>query len=285
MPMQSVRALAATIEDTGETWTSWFYKTGGPSNAGAKRWLDASMGAGTPKYNAYVGSQGEATALVGTRNNSIYVGPGIDAGKTRYLHSVQMICAIANLAPSTWMLLDYLLCYPLIDGDSTDQQDMVQTDAIPRYASGQVMIVCTTPAVTDAQATMIYTNEAGVAGRSTQVNLRFQNQVGHILSGPNTAQAPLTPFVTLQSGDAGVKSIESITLATPLGGFAAAVIVQPVTTWTIPDNNLFCEVNPFKDKAVLPEIRNGAYLNLIYLQLGAAVTALPIMGHLQFVWS
>lgn len=285
MPMQSVRALAATIEDTGEAWTSWFYKTGGPNNGGVKRWLDASMGAGTPKYNAYVGSQGEATAIFGSRNNGIYVGPAIDAGKKRYLHSVQMICAIANLAPSTWMLLDYLLCYPLIDGDSTDPQIMVQADAIPRYDSGQVMIVCTTPAAADAQATMIYTNQDGVAGRSTTINLRFQVNVGHIFSGPNTAVAPLTPFVALQSGDTGVKLIESITLATPLGGFVAAVIVRPITTWTIPDNAIFCEVNLFKDKAVLPEIRDGAYLNLIYLQLGSAVTALPIMGHLQFVWS
>jgi hypothetical protein len=44
------------------------------------------------------------------------------------------------------------------------------------------------------------------------------------------------------------------------------------------------EINQLIHRANVPEIPNGSYLNFIYCPLGAASSAVPLRGYLQFVW-
>lgn len=278
--MLSLQSLSDALEN-GREWTSWFHKTGGPSSVGVTRWADFSMGAGTPKYNAYVGAQLQFTPMQGLGNEGIYLGPD-QPGYLRHLVTAQIMTGQTTLAPATFMLLDYLGFYPLIDGDSTDQQDMVNAVPLPRHSGGQVMLVCTTPTAVDVSGTMSYTNDQGVSGRSATFALQFSTFVGCILSAHTTANAAKAPFLPLAAGDTGVRSIQSITLNGAAGGFFAAVIVKPVLTVPMREA-ITVEVQPIVQKAQYPIIQDGAYLNWIYLVGGSGV-ATPFRGNLQFAW-
>jgi hypothetical protein len=286
----NVRKLADAIEDNGQNWTSWFHKTSGPTGFGAGRWADMSMGAGTPKYNAYVGSQLQATPLINQGNDGIYLGPSPAAGMSKFITGLQLQSAVTNLAPSSWVLCDYLMFYPLVDGDSTDQQDMDNTALLPRYADGDgvmAMVVCTTPAASDAPCTFTYTNSDGVAGRTVTTMLSFTNVTGCIMS--TTANVASTnaraAFLPLANGDRGVRAIESAALLSALGGFFAIVLVKPMTTAVLPENVVACESTELIHKARVRKVDAGAYLNFIYCPLGAGSGAFPLRGHIQFAWS
>lgn len=76
----------------------------------------------------------------------------------------------------------------------------------------------TTNGAPNTGITVSYTNSAGTAGRT-----------GTITSFPATAKAGTFELVNLAAGDVGVRSVESITLTTSLGGGAAGLVAyRPV---------------------------------------------------------
>lgn len=288
MSFPGVRALANSL-DTGATWTSWIHKTGGPTAGTAGRWCDASMGAGIPKYNAYVGAQLAATALANEGNAGIYLGPAPGAGKTKHLNSLQLQSTSTTLAPAWFVLADYLMFYPLVDGDSTDQQDMDNTATLPRYASGdgvQCMVVVTTPMAASATATVSYTNQAGASGRLSTFAIIASTNVGVIASssGASAAAGSVSAFIPLAGGDTGIRSIESITLLAGAGGFFSLVLVKPMATLQLRENVTASEVTQLTQRANLPQVFDGAYLNYLYItnQTGTPVT---LRGFVEFAWS
>lgn len=285
--LTGVRALADAL-DNGATWTSWIHKTGGPTAGTAGSWCDASMGAGIPKYNAYVGSQLTATALSNEGNAGIYLGPDPGAGLTRHINALQLQSTSTTLAPAWFVLADYLLFYPLVDGDSTDQQDMSNSATLPRYADGagvQCMVVVTTPMAANAVATVSYTNQAGVTGRTSTFQVIGSTNVGVIASSSNSSGAAgsVGPFIPLTSGDTGIRSIESITLASGAGGFFALVLVRPLAHLQLRENVTATEIMQLPQRATLPRVFDGAYLNFIYItnQTGVPTT---LRGFVEFAW-
>lgn len=285
--LTGVRALATAL-DNGATWTSWIHKTGGPTAGTAGRWCDASMGAGIPKYNAYVGSQLTATALANDGNAGIYLGPDPGAGLTRHINALQLQSTSTTLAPAWFVLADYVLFYPLVDGDSTDQQDMSNSATLPRYADGagvQCMVVVTTPMAANAVATVSYTNQAGVAGRTSTFQVIASTNVGVIASSSDSSGAAgsVGPFIPLASGDTGIRSIESITLASGAGGFFALVLVRPLAHLQLRENVTATEIMQLPQRATLPRVFDGAYLNFIYItnQTGTPTT---LRGFVEFAW-
>ncbi len=289
MALNSVRALAQSLDDDGKTWRQWLYKTGGPASFGAGRWGDLSMGAGIPKYNAYVGTQFEATQRFGAANDGIYLGPTMANGEERYLSSMLLQSSSTTLAPAFFLLCDYLLFYPLVDGDDTAQQDLDNVAALPRYATGEgvrCMVVCTTPMVANAVLTVSYTNAAGVSGRTSTSRLLFSTAVGCIVSAADSSGAAgsAAPFIPLAAGDTGIRSIESVTLTTPCGGFFALVLVKPLTQVVLRESSMPVEVQFVPQHGcVVPKVYDGAYLNFIYLA-GQNGTAVPLRGALDFAW-
>jgi hypothetical protein len=287
MPFRNVAALAASASE-GKLWTSFIHKTGGPASFSANRWGDMSMGAGTPKYNAYVGTQFAATPLIGNGNDGIYAGPALLAGETRHLHRMMLQSTSTTLHPATFLLCDYLMHYPLIDGDDTAQQDLDNTATLPRYTDGagvQMMGVITTPMAANAVMTVSYTNQAGVSGRTSTSAALFGTVVGTVLSAANssTAANSASPFLPLASGDTGVRSIESVTLSSGAGGFFALVLVKPIAQLSLREGVTANEVEQLRQRGSVPEIKAGAYLNLIYCTAQAG-TAVTLRGEFDFVW-
>ena len=78
MPFRSVREVADAVEQ-GRHHTQHFIRTGFNGAFGVGNVFgDASIGSGSPNYNAYLGNALEATQMIGAGNRSIYVGPGIN---------------------------------------------------------------------------------------------------------------------------------------------------------------------------------------------------------------
>jgi hypothetical protein len=285
MAFNRIVDIAKAQAETGATWTSFVHKNSGPAASNAALWVDTSMGAGTPKYNAYVGAQYESTPLIGAGNFGIYTGGDQDDDK--YLSEILLQSTVASHSLSTYILCDYLMFYPLVDMDSTDQQDMDNVAPLPRYADGagvRIMAVVTTPVSTFGTVTITYTNQDGVGSRTaTFYPTGFAVAVGNISHGVTSNQvASSHPFVTLQSGDTGVRSIESITNSSPPGGFMAFVLVKPLATVGLTEATTATETNFIKDKVTMPRIYNGAYLGFVS---GGTIRVSGIFrAALTFIW-
>lgn len=287
--MGFVHAVAfADAQEAGQEWFSYFHKTGSPVLPAAGWSADLSMAAGTPKYNAYVGTQGEGTPMVGAGNFGLYL-PPIPAGKTRHLAEINIGTPSATFAPATFWLCDYLYCYPLTDMDSLDPQVMDNGVApVPRYADGagvQCMVVTTTPQTAVAQCNVSYTNSAGVAGRTSTIYTAVSN-TGNIQGAQQSAggAGSMSPFIPLASGDLGIRTIDSVTMLASGGGFTALVLVRPIAEIKIREQNTVAEINYLISKRTLPRILDGACLNWVFSS-GATAISSVVRGYVKTVWN
>lgn len=285
MSFQNVSTFTSAAEN-GAEWFSYFHKTGSPALPAAGWCADLSMAAGTPKYNAYVGTQGEGTPMFGSGNFGLYL-PPLPTGQTRHISEINIGTVSATFAPATFWLCDYLYSYPLTDMDSTDPQVMDNSVApVPRYADGrgvQAMVITTTPQSAVAQCNINYTNHAGVSNRLSTVYTAISN-TGNIQGAQQSAAGPgsMSPFIPLDSGDAGIRTIDTVTMLASGGGFTALVLVRPLAEIKIREQNTVAEINYLITKRQLPRVLDGACLNFVF-QSGAAAISSVIRGYVKTV--
>lgn len=278
----------ASTETTGANWTQFFHKTGSPVSPAAGWWSDLSMAAGTPKYNAYVGTQNEGTPMIGSGNNGIFLGPAPSAGQTKHINAINIQSASATFAPAEFILCDYLYAYPLTDMDNTDYVTMDNTVAtVPRYADGKgvmAMLVTTTPQTAVAPCTITYTNSDGVSGRTTTIYTAVSNtgnlQCSQAATGATRA---MSPFIPLASGDNGIRTIDAVQMGSPAGGFTAVVLVKPLCNIMLREQNTVAEIDYFINRPSLPRVYDGAYLNFIFSSGVTAISSV-IRGQVDFDW-
>jgi hypothetical protein len=96
------------------------------------------------------------------------------------------------------------------------------------------------------------------------------------------------PFLPLQGGDTGIKSIESFTwsggTAYTGSGVIALVIARPLLDIHIPATGVFSERDLVNQLPSLPQVQDGACLAWMLFGTGATTTASPVMGAIDFVW-
>lgn len=278
--------LVDALTDDGQSWIGSFRKV--PSQATtAGVWADLSMAAGKPAPQYYAAAPLEAATLDGAK--------GLDHGrdvapKRKFLANSLVMGANANVNTATsFMFADLLLYYPFIDTDSLDTQELAQTATLPRYTTGdgvQMMLVALAPYIAGGSITVNYTNQDGTPGRSTgAVALNSAGAIANLMtSGSTTGGAG--PFLPLQSGDRGVRSVESVTCSAPNAGLAALVLVKPLATTQLADASLqsCAEKDHLLEGGMLmPRIEDGAYLSLL-AQTGASIATQQIMGTITTVW-
>ncbi len=198
---------------------------------------------------------------------------------------------VANTAfPANMMLLDYVGFYPLIDLDNTDPQDFDNTQVPLRYTDGslQVMVVCTTPqsALSPQQCLMTYINQDDETDVATfyvqaanigQVNVTSANITG--------VTATASPFVPLGPRSSGVKRVTQIQMMNSAGGFAAFVLVKPLTQVHVPEIITPVELDLVIHRQPVPEVLHGAYLNMIYSPCSAGTVSGIVRGQIDFIRS
>lgn len=283
----SLRTIGDIVNacSNGQTWSSFVHKTTTPT-PGAGYWGDMSMGAGTPIYNAYVGGQYEATQLIGSKNQGIHTGATPPAGMEKYLAQIGVMTpTITNGPPMSLHINDYLMCYPLIDGDSLDQQDMINEVSLPRYTDGvgvRAFIVVTTPMTGTGTTTIGYTDCDDV-DRTMTIGLIGSGTVGVIVgnSSSSTSANAKAPFIPIDGR--GLKRINYVTNLSSMGGFFCIVLCRPLTRIHIREGGVWTEHCLISQKLMLPRIYDGAYLNMLALT-SASGNPSTIRGQFDFVW-
>jgi hypothetical protein len=229
-------------------------------------------------YDVVLGSLGSGTQKLLELPNSV-----------EYLYRLSAISLTTTAVPLPAILCDYLLYYPFVDMSVTDAQPMIVGETLSRYADGdgvQMMAVEVATQVGGVSFNVTYTNSDGVAGRvSRTVTCNTQISIGTIITTAQATAGCAGPFIPLQSGDTGVRSIESITFLSGDVGLITLVLVKPLATLGIyditgPSEKDFLTHTP----GSLPVIKDDAYLNLIVYPVGTLASA-PIFGTIETVFT
>lgn len=259
-----------------------------PSQASAAgAWFDLSMSPGNPPAQYYIGGLLTSTVLARSTDGGLQHGANVSPS-TKYLRSVTAMTATATALPMPMILCDYLMVYPFVDMSVTDQQDMINTNTLTRYTDGkgvQVMAVLTNAGTGLQYFTFTYTNSDGVSGRvSPQVRMSSNTAVGTIVSSHQQQfETSGNPFMPLQEGDSGVRSIESVTMLGADTGLFALVLVKPLLWTQINEITAPYEKDALVIGGEIPRIYDDAFLSFLALPRGT-LAATALVGDIKVVW-
>lgn len=278
-------ADVTTALDNGQFWSQHYYKSNAPT--GASAFTDMSWSSGVPLYNSYAASPLTFTPVVNTNNKYVFTGPNPPAGQQKYLFSWNMRTGKTTAASgATFVLVDTAGFYPVIDCDSTDLQEMDNTQTLPRYTDGKgvriAIFVSLTNNAVNTNATIVYTNQDG---NLSTLNTSFINEsISHsLVAGITTSLNARAFFTSLAPGDTGVRNIVSIQLSQAIGGLAYIALVKPLamlpTFLSVVAEKRFVTEASIK----MPEIPTGAGLTVYSFDFtsGGQITT---MGEFLFVW-
>jgi hypothetical protein len=265
------------------------YRKQATQTTGAGIWFDLSMSPGNPAPNYYIGSPNVFTPLKQSTDGGLRHGGNV-APLGKFLRKLSIQTNTAAATPLALKLMDYIGFYGFIDESILDPQPLDNTTPLPRYADGrgvQLMPVVVAGQTGGQTFTVSYTNQDGVAGRVTPpVTMGTQFVNGTILHSQRAGAATENngPFLPLQSGDSGVRSVESVTIG-GVGdvGLFALVLVKPLASISITEITAASETDYLTDCPSLPEIKDDAYLNFIALPNGT-LSGAPLIGVIETTW-
>jgi hypothetical protein len=286
----------ADAEDLGQYHVTSFRKAISSTATTTSAWIDYSYFPGSPTANFYASSPLEAAAVEVERGIRV---PSVSPA-TQVLRNLKLMSAASSTTSTTngrqqMILADLLLYYPFVDTDAVgEQQDLVNTVTIPRYDYGRVIAVGQSAASTTGQFTFSYTNQDGVAGRTSQNHFTFAIAGGgQIVAASSQIQTSYEPYLNLQAGDYGVKSIESVTFTAGGGGLMALVIVAPIfsahltqearrgTTDSFGACDEFASVINHRP----PIIKDGAVLDIFAAGHAGSLASSILAGVLETTWN
>jgi hypothetical protein len=276
----------ADAERDGYTFTSGWRKQPTQTTA-AGIWFDLSMSPGNPVPNYYIGPSGVFTPLKYSTDGGIPHGQSVSP-KTKFLRVFEIQSATATATPLPVKILDYLGFYPFIDESVTDEQFTTNSVAVPRYPDGagvMMMPVVVAGHIGGQTFFVRYTNQDGVSGRQTPQHLMGTQIVnGTIISSAGAANNSHAPFMALQEGDTGVRSVDSIVFeGTGDIGLISIALVKVIAESYIRGIDAPHERDFSTDMGSLPIIKDDAYLNLLALPFGS-LSGAPIMGYIKTLW-
>lgn len=283
------RGLSDVLDayEAGRVHTQRFQKNAGTAHA--LQWADCTFASGQPGYDARVGPAGSFTPAIASRNDAIYF-PPILSGQERYLASSTFWARLASFnAEGSLVIFDLLGYYPLIDGDSTDDQALDNTLPLPRYTSGEgvgiVVVNHIAPQLQAGTMTLTYTDQSNV---QNTITVRVPNQGQNLVCSGQDAVSLNTTTITLPlaNGSRGVKRIDSVTFSTAPGGLFCFYLVKLLATSTFAgDNNVATEKSYLtQNGCAMPRIYDGAWVGW-FDRIGAGTSrTVSWFGDLTFIW-
>ncbi len=277
----------ADAEDAGQYLYASFRKQA-TQTTGAGIWFDLSMSPGNPAPNYYIGSPNVFVPLKQSTDGGLRHGGNVSPSR-KFLRKLMVLSPTAAANPLPLKLMDYIGFYGFIDESILDEQFLDNTVAPTRSVVGAQLMPVVVAGQTGGQPfTVNYTNQDGVAGRITQsvvMGTQFVN--GTILhSMPAGALYPDTgPFLPLQAGDSGVRSVQSVTIGgTGDVGLFALVLVRPLASISLRGIDAPTEIDYLTDMGgSMPVIEDDAYINFLALPNGT-LSGAPIHGILEACW-
>jgi hypothetical protein len=269
----------ATTAHTAGLWYSLFRGGGNPA-------ADTILGTGTNlAFQALTDATANATGI--QHGGNVGGGTGF-----KHLLNAAAQTAAATTAPCVLQLVDLLGFYPITTVTTTGAQTLNNGVTIPRYTTGAGVQAFITPSTVmgagTPNITLIYTNSAGTASRTTPATLPIGNTTAAVTSivYSGTGSGKYGPFVPLQAGDAGIRSVQSINLsATYTSGVLNLVLCKPLLTLPITTLGVTAERDLVNQFMSMPKVFDGACLAWLMLAGAATPVASPLSGHLEFGWS
>lgn len=289
MPINSVKQLV-DAETEGRSYHYGFRKT--PSQAtSAGYWFDLSMSPGNPQPKYWFDSSPGIAVAVAQSTDGGLVHGGSVSPYSKYLRELTLMNTVATALPMRMLLCDYLLYYPSIDESSTDEQFLTNSVTLPRYTNGEGIFPIAVSVAAGAgtgQFYIKYTNSDGVTDRQSKtMQISSGAAIGNIKTssvGFSTTPEASGPFIALQSGDKGVRSVESVVFTVSDIGLISIVLVKPLASTLIKEITAPCEKDFYLEGASMPKIEDDAYLNLLMVPQGSSSTA-QIMGSIKTVFN
>lgn len=289
-------------EDDGKVHWGMFRKfvpSGAITIAG--QWFDYSTASSYPVANYYASSP-LISAYIDV-DRGIYV-PSVSPER-QFIRRLMCMSAAAGVTTATsknqtLMLLDYLLYYPFVDLDAVaEEQSFTNSRAITRYTDGKgvmMMMVSQSATAGGGNFTVKYTNQDGTPDRVTPTTYCVAAQPSGAIVNATGAAASTHPFIPLQAGDTGVRSVQSVTIGTANGGLGCIVLVKPLMTTYIREECRRPTSSPAEDfgdatelerirmQSGTPRIIDGAVLGFIGRTSAGSIASSVLVGTLETVW-
>ena len=260
----------------------------------AGMWYSLFRGGGNPPADAILGTGTNLAfqALTDATTNATGIQHGGAVGGFKVLLNAAAQTAAATTAPCVLMLVDLLGFYPVTSVTTTGAQTLNNTVTLPRYTDGAGVQAFITPSTVMGAATpsisIGYTNSASTVGRATPATLPIGNTAAAVTSVvySGTGAGKFGPFIPLQAGDAGIKSVQSISLsASYVSGVLNLVLCRPLLTLPITTLGVTAERDLINQLNSGPRVYDGACLAWLMLAGAATPVATPLSGHLEFGWT
>lgn len=260
----------------------------------AGMWYSLFRGGGNPPADTILGTGTNLAfqALTDATTNATGIRHGGDVGGFKVLLNAAAQTAAATTAPCVLMLVDLLGFYPVTSVTTTGAQTLNNTVTLPRYTDGAGVQAFITPSTVMGAATpsisIGYTNSASTAGRATPATLPIGNTAAPVtqIVYSGTGAGKFGPFIPLQAGDAGIKSVQSISLsASYVSGVLNLVLCRPLLTLPITTLGVTAERDLINQLNSGPRVYDGACLAWLMLAGAATPVAAPLSGHLEFGWT
>ena len=212
---------------------------------------------------------------------------------TKHIINASAFSAAATSVPWVLMLIDLLGFYRVTTVTTTTAQTLNNTVTIPRYTDGawvQAFIWNTNTVAMGAgtpNLSINYTNSAGTAGRITPTVLPIGKTAGAngLILYSGTGAGKYWPFMPLQSGDAGIRSIQSFTSSTSyVSGEYSIGLCKPLLTLPLTTIGVASERDLMNQIPSLPQVVDGANLVWLYYSGVATPVNTSYFGHLDFAW-
>lgn len=225
--------------------------------------------------------------------------PGDVTGGTATKHILNMsaMTSGATVVPTTLMLVDLLGVYGRIDSNTNTALTLANTLTLPRYTNGAGVraFSCVFPSATSTGAhnmLMTYTNQTPTGSRAMpQTVAATVSALSTHIHHSGTAANNVGPFLPLQSGDTGIRSVQTWqqTAATGTATFTNLVLCKPIFSMPITTQFVLSErdlLNQFPSLPLVQEASATSGACLAWLQYAGAATpaATNFFGTLEFAY-
>jgi hypothetical protein len=277
--------------DSGQSWISTFRKVPAATATIAGQWYDYSYASGNPIPNYYAAAPTKSAVLEADKGIIV---PRMASGEKQYLHRLSVMSNGATAGTQPLYLLDYLLYYPFVDMDAAGEDQIMESVAtLPRYTDGigvQMIVVAQSPTVGGGRFTITYIGSDDAQYTTTSMFCGAAQPSGALVNAV-TGTAGLTPFVPLNAGVKGVKSVVSCNFSVANGGLCAIVLVRPLETTIALESTSVAGIGSAVEKEALRlrggivEIKDGAFLGMLGQGVAGSLASSPLVGTIETVWS
>lgn len=281
----------------GKFWrTDWNKLTFGTTAHTAGMWYLLSQTGGNPAASSILGTGTNLAfqALTDATATAAGIQHGGNVGGFKQIINASAFSASATTMPAIFMLVDLLGFYPITTVTTTGAQTLNNTVTLPRYTTGAgvqaIVVPSTVMGAATPTITLGYTNSAGTASRATPSApaLPLGNTAAAVSSViySGTGSGKYGPFMPQANGDAGIRSVQSISLsASYVSGVLNLLLVKPLLTLPMTTIGVAAERDLLNQVPSLPKVYDGACLAWMMYAGAATPTNSPFYGHLDFAWS